>query len=103
MKFIIFLCLNFVLLPNPGISGTILTKTELLEKSNECLRYSPKEGCERLILHMEQMQIVEFERNRFKCQSSILGLQTELIEGYFFNKAPKSRNGISIPYVIKHC
>ena len=52
---------------------------------------------------MEKMQIVEFERNRFKCQSSILGLQTELIEDYFFNKVPKKLKPISIPYVIKNC
>ena len=103
MKFIIFLCLNFALLPNPAISGTILTKTELLQKSNDCLIYSKKQDCKTLILHMEQMQIDEFERNRFKCQSSILGLQTELIEGYFLNTFPKSRNSISIPYVIKNC
>ncbi len=103
MKFIIFLCLNFALLPNPAISGTILTKTELLQKSNDCLIYSKKQDCKTLILYMEQMQIDEFERNRFKCQSSILGLQTELIEGYFFNTVPNSRNGISIPYVIKNC
>ena len=52
---------------------------------------------------MEKMQIVEFERNRFKCQSSILGLQTELIEDYFFNKVPNMLKPISIPYVIKNC
>ena len=103
MKFIIFLCLNFVLFPNPGIAGTILTKTELLRKTNECLRDSHKKGCKKLILHMEKMQIVEFERNRFKCQTSILGLQTELIEGYFFNKFPKRLIAISTPYVIKNC
>ncbi len=103
MKFIIFLGLNFALLPNPGISGTILTKTELLQKSNDCLIYSKKQDCKTLILHMEQMQTDEFERNRFKCQSSILGLQTELIEDYFLNTVHKSRNSISIPYVIKNC
>ena len=103
MKFIIFLFLNFALLPNPVISGTILTKTDLLNKTNECLRESQKKGCKKLILHMEKMQIVEFERNRFKCQSSILGLQTELIEDYFFNKVPKKLKPISIPYVIKNC
>ena len=103
MKFIIFLGLNFALLPNPGISGTILTKTELLQKSNNCLMYFKKQDCKTLILHMEQMQIEQFERNRFKCQSSILGLQTELIEDYFLNTVHKSRNSISIPYVIKNC
>ena len=55
MKFIIFLGLNFALLPNPGISGTILTKTELLKKSNDCLIYSQKQDCKKLILHMEQL------------------------------------------------
>ena len=103
MKIIILLGLNFFLLSNPGISETILTKTELLKKSNECLRDSQTQGCKKLILRMEQMQIVEFERNRFKCQSSILGLQTELLEVSFFNKVPKSLNVISIPYVIKNC
>ncbi len=103
MKFIIFLCLHFVLLPNPGISGSILTKTELLKKSNECLKGAQRKDCKTLILHMEEMQIVEFERNRFKCQASILGLQTELLEVYFFKKVPKRLNGISIPYVIKNC
>ena len=103
MKFIILLCLNFVLLPNSGISGTILTKTDLLNKTTECLRESQKKGCKKLILHMEKMQIIEFGRNRFKCQSSILGLQTELIEDYFFNKVPKMLKPISIPYVIKNC
>jgi len=103
MKFIILLCLNFVLLPNPVISEIIQTKTEILKKSNKCLRESNIKDCKKLILHMEKMQIVEFERNRFKCQTSILGLQTELIQGYFFNKVPKRLNVISIPYVIKNC
>ena len=103
MKFLILLGLNLFLLPHPGISGTILTKTDLLNKTNECLRESQKKGCKKLILHMEKMQIVEFERNRFKCQTSILGLQTELIQGYFFNKFPKRLNIISMPYVIKNC
>ena len=103
MKFIILLGLNFLLLPNPVISEIMQTKTDLLKKSKKCLRESKKKDCEKLILYMEKMQIVEFERNRFKCQSSILGLQTELIEGYFLNTVPKSRNSISIPYVIKNC
>ena len=103
MKFITFLFLNFVLLSNPSIAGTILTKTELLKKSNDCIKYSQKQDCKKLILHMERMQMDEFERNRFKCQSSILGLQTELIEGYFFNNFPKRLFAISIPYVIKNC
>ena len=103
MKFIIFLCLNFALLTNPAISGTILTKTDLLNKSHECLTDAQTKDCKTLILHMEQMQIDEFERNRFKCQTSILGLQTELVESYYFKKVYKKGSRIMSPYVIKNC
>ena len=47
------------------------------------------------------MQLSESEQNRYKCQSSILGLQTELIETYSFKKINK--NIVMIPYVIKNC
>ena len=52
---------------------------------------------------MEKMQLVEFEQNRYKCQVSILGLQTELIETYYFKKLKKNKKGIMIPYVNKNC
>ena len=103
MKFISFLCLNFVLLSNPCIAETILTKSEILNKSNKCFKDSQNNECRKLILQMEQMQLVEFKKNQFKCQSSILGLQTELVESYFFKKVHKRGNGIMIPYVIKNC
>ena len=51
---------------------------------------------------MEKIQLVESEQERYKCQSSILGLQTELIEAYYFKKVKKT-NVIMIPYVIKNC
>ena len=53
---------------------------------------------------MEKIQVVEYEQNRYKCQASILGLQTELIETYYFKKKFKNKkSGIMIPYVIKNC
>ena len=42
-------------------------------------------------------------RNRFKCQSSLLGLQTEIIEAYFFNNSSNEKISLMIPYVIKNC
>ena len=103
MKFLSVLCLNFLLLSYPSLADSIPNKSEIIQQSNECLKDSQKKVCKNLILHMERVQLVEFEKNRFKCQSSILGLQTELIEAYFFNKSPKSPSGIMIPYVIKNC
>ena len=52
---------------------------------------------------MEKIQLVEYEQNRYKCQTSILGLQTELIEVYYFKKLKKNKKAIMIPYVIKNC
>ena len=52
---------------------------------------------------MQKIQLVESEQNRYKCQSSILGLQTELIEAYAFKNHKKSKSLIMIPYVIKNC
>ena len=45
----------------------------------------------------------EADQNRFKCQSSLLGLQTEIIEAYFFNNFSNERISLMIPYVIKNC
>ena len=103
MKLAIFLYLNVFLLVNPASAETIITKYQLLRDSNKCLRDHKNESCKKLILDLEQFQLIEFEKNSFKCQSSILGLQTELIEAYFFSEKKKFRKGIMTPYVIKNC
>ena len=103
MKFLSFLCLHFFLLCNSVFAETILTKSEILKKSNECIKYPQNYSCEKLILRLESFQLVEFQNNRFRCQTSILGLQTEIVEGHFFRNSSKSRKKSMIPYVIKNC
>ena len=103
MKFLSILGFNIFLLYSPSIADNIPTKSEIIKKSNECLRYFEKQKCKKLISQLEGFQLFEFEQNRFKCQTSILGLQTEIVEVQFFRGLPKWRNGIMIPYVIKNC
>ena len=103
MKFISFSALFFVLLSNPIFAEHLLTKSEILRKSNECFEDFQYKVCKRLFLEMEKIQLVEYEQNRYKCQASILGLQTELIETYYFKKLEKNKKGIMIPYVNKNC
>ena len=102
-KFISFPPLFFLLLSNPIFAEQLLTKSEILRKSNECFREFQYKFCNNLFLEMEKMQLVEYEQNRYKCQGSILGLQTELIEAYYFKKLKKNKKLIMIPYVIKNC
>ena len=102
MKFLIFLHLIFLLFEQ-SFAENISTKTEILKKSKYCFNDPQKQICKDLILEMERTQVFEFEQNRFTCQSSILGLQTQLIEAYFFDKRSKKRNGKMFPYVIKNC
>jgi len=54
-------------------------------------------------LEIEKIQSLESEHNRYKCQASILGLQTELIEAFYFKKLKKDINGMMLSYVIKNC
>ena len=41
----------------------------------------------------------DFDQNKFKCQTSLLGLQSELIEAYFFKSFANERNSFMVPYV----
>ena len=93
----------FVLFFNPIIAEQLPTKLEILRKANECFKDLQYKVCSNLFLEIEKLQLVESEQNRYKCQASILGLQTELIEAYYFKKLKKYKNGIMLPYVIKNC
>ena len=102
-KFIGFLTLYFVLLSNPNFAEPLLTKSEILRKSNECFKDFQYQVCNNLLLNMQKIQLIESEQNRYKCQASLLGLQTEIIEAYYFKKQEKNKKAIMIPYVIKNC
>ncbi len=102
-KFISVSSLFIVLFSNPIVAEQLLTKSEVLKKSTQCFKNFQYKVCSNLLLEMEKIQLFESEKDRYKCQASILGLQTELIESYYFKKSRKKQNGIMIPYVINNC
>ena len=102
-QFLSFFSIFFVFSSNPIASGQLLTKSEILRNSNECFKYLQYQVCSKLWLELEKIQLIEYEQNRYKCQASILGLQTELIEAYYFKQLRKNKKGFMIPYVIKNC
>ena len=102
-KYIRLTTLFLVLLSTPIFAEQLLSKSEILRKSNECFKDLQYKMCSKLFLEMEKIQLVKSEQNKYKCQASILGLQTELIEAYYFKNLKKNNNGIMPPYVIKYC
>ena len=95
--------LFFILLTNPIDAEQLLTKSEILKKSNLCFNDFQHKVCKNLFLELEKIQLFESDQERYKCQASILGLQTELIQAHFFKKFKNDKNIIMIPYVIKNC
>ena len=91
------------MLTNANLAEQLLSKSEILRIANECFKDSQYKKCSSLFFEMEKIQSFESKNNRYKCQASILGLQTELIEAYYFKKSKKNKNGIMLPYVIKNC
>jgi len=85
------------------MAETIPTKSKILKQSSECIKDSQNQICRELVSQIEKLQLVEFDQNRFKCQSSLLGLQSELIEAYFLRNFSNERISFMIPYVIKNC
>ena len=104
MKFFTILFLKYLLFSNFVLAETIPTKVKVLKQSSECIKYSQtQQVCIELVSQIEKLQLLVFDQNRFKCQSSLLGLQSELIEAYFLKNLSKNRTSFMIPYVNKNC
>ena len=103
MKILTIVFLKFLLLFNFVMAETIPTKSKILKKSIACTKDSQTQVCKELVSEIEKLQLVVFDQNRFKCQSSLLGLQSEIIEAYYLKNFLNKRISFMIPYVIKNC
>ena len=103
MKCMTILFLKFLLLSNFVVAETIPSKSKILKQASDCIKDSQSQVCKELVSEIEKLQLVVFDQNRFKCQSSLLGLQSEIIEAYFFNNFSNERISLMIPYLIKNC
>ena len=103
MKCLTILLLKFLLLSNFVLAETIPTKSKILKQSSDCIKNSQTQVCKELVSEIEKLQLLAFDQNRFKCQSSLLGLQSEIIEAYFFKNFSNERISFMIPYVFKNC
>ena len=85
------------------MAETIPTTSKILKESSECIKDSQPQICKELISEIEKLQLVVFDQNRFKCQSSLLGMQSAIIEAYFLRNFSNERISFMLPYVIKNC
>ena len=74
-----------------------------LKELKKCFEPDKEEKCKEMILLTERMQLREYYKGNLKCQTSILGLQTELIRNIYFNREKDSLYGKTIPLLIKNC
>ena len=103
MKFLTALFLKFLFLSNFLMAEAIPTKSNVIKQSRECIKDSQSQVCNKLVTEIEKLQLVVFDQNRFKCQSSLLGMQSAIIEAYFLKNFSNERISFTIPYVIKNC
>ena len=103
MKCLTFILLKFLLFSNILLAETIPTKSKILKQSSECFKKPQNKVCGELVSHLEKFQLMVFDQNRFKCQSSLLGMQSAIIEAYFLKNFSNERISFMIPYVIKNC
>ena len=85
------------------MAETIPTKSKILKEASYCIKDSQSQVCRELISEIEKLQLLVFDQNRFKCQSSLLGMQSAIIEAYFLKNFSNERISFTIPYVIKNC
>ena len=103
MKYLTFLLLKFLLLSNFVIAETMPTKSKILIQSSDCIKDSQTQVCKELVFEIEKLQLLVFDQNRFKCQSSLLGMQSAIIESHFLKNFSNEIISFMIPYVNKNC
>ena len=85
------------------MAETIPTKSKILKNASNCTKDSQAQVCKKLVFEIEKLQLLVFDQNRFKCQSSLLGMQSAIIEAHFLKNFSNERISFTIPYVIKNC
>ena len=77
--------------------------SSFLKEIKKCFQAVKGDSCKEMILLTERMQLREYYEGNLKCQTSLLGLQTELIRNIYFDKEKDNVSGKTIPSLIKNC
>ena len=91
------------ILPNYSIAEISIINYLNFEELKTCLRKSDFEECKELILIMEKLQVEASNKGNFKCQSTLLGIQTEIIKNLYFEKDDIIQQSSIKTNLIKNC
>ena len=94
---LVFSCSNKLISTEPYYNSLFLKELK------KCFEIDSDDKCKEMILMTERMQLREYNKGNLKCQTSILGLQTELIRNVYFNREKDYISAKTIPSLIKNC
>ena len=77
--------------------------SSFLKEFKKCFEKEINSNCNEKVVEAERIQLMEYYRGNLKCQTSILGLQTELIRYIYFERNKEYIPGKTIPFLIKNC
>ena len=100
LAILIFLVLNFYV---DTISTDSYYNSSFLKELKQCFKADNEDTCKEMILITERLQLRAYYEGNLKCQTSILGLQTELIRNIYFDRKKDNISGKTIPSLIKNC
>ncbi len=95
--FFVLNCFVFITLADPNYHSSFLKELK------KCFEVDNEDHCKEMILLTERMQLREYYKGNLKCQTSLLGLQTELIKNIYFDREKDNVYGKTIPSLIKNC
>ena len=102
-KSYLFFCLAFSLIGNNLFSSTYFQKAPLIRNIRNCFTIQDYEVCKQMVVELERIQLIEYEKGNIKCQTSLLGVQTELVRNIYFDIPREHKPGKTISSVIKNC
>ena len=100
-----FLIFWFLLhaLPFSSIAEKSIVNYPDFDELKICLKKNNFENCKKLILITEKLQIQASNMGNYKCQSTLLGIQSEIIKNLYFEKNDNHSNYIITTNLIKNC
>ena len=100
LNILIFVLLN--VFPYSSIAEASIVRNLDLEELKICLRKGNFKECKKLILIMERLQIEASNKGNFKCQTTLLGIQSKLVKNFYLEKNDVFSEFIN-PDLIKNC